>query len=557
MMIAKRKSSSSDHKLPKALVPLLFSAVLISGGLIYANALNTKPVPGLSAPKPVVGLDSTPVNPNMSFPARARSNKTLIIGSSVFPPTLDPTANAAQAIDEVIDYNVLQHLVELTPKGSIIPVLASKWTVTPNGKRYIFTIRPDVHFSNGNLLTPRDVVFSIDRVLHDPAYPYRDIFDVKNAQVLGKDKVVVNLIQKSWSFLFDMAAYSNGVILDPSTVKYLATDPIGTGPYVVDGEVNNYSISLGLNRRYFGQLPNVGGVEFRYFTNPSAEDAALQTGQINVIDDLATPTDASLFSSDHKKYVLITGLSNGKVQLTINNAVGPFRNKLVREALEYAINKQQILNIAADGKSIIIGTDSVPADPYYINLSNEYKYNIAKARALLNQAGYPNGFSTTLTLPPYYYAQLAGPVIQQQLAQIGITVHITQVAWPLWLSQVFKGGNFDLTIIDHAEARDVANYANTKYYWHFAGASKVAKQLAQANAAATKQGWINDMHQILKEITADAVNVWLYVLPVVEVHDQGIIGLPKYGYAESFDLTQVSFGGKLPETLIKQGYSPR
>ncbi len=114
-----------------------------------------------------------------------------------------------------------------------------------------------------------------------------------------------------------------------------------------------------------------------------------------------------------------------------------------------------------------------------------------------------------------------------------------------------------MTIIDHAEARDVGNYANTKYYWHFADAAQVAKQLASANAAPTKQGWIAGMHKILKEITADAVNVWLYVLPVMEVHDKGIIGLPKYGYSESFDLTHVSYGGKLAKNLIKEGYSPR
>ena len=484
------------------------------------------------------------------------SKKILVVGSSVFPPTLDPTANAAQAIDEVIDYNVLQHLVELAPNGTVIPVLATKWTTSANGTVYTFTIRKNVHFSNGDLLTPHDVVFSIDRVLRDPSYPYRDIFDVKSAQAVG-DKVVVSLVQKSWSFLFDMAAYSNGVILDPSTVKTLATHPIGTGPYVVTGEVNNYSISLGLNHRYFGRLPNVGGVEFRYFTDPSAEDTALLTGQINVIDDLATPSDISLFSSAPKKYVLISGLSNGKVQLTINNAVRPFNNKLVRKALEYAINKKEVINVAAGGKSIAIGSDSVLADPYYTDLANYYPYNVAKAKALLNQAGYPNGFSTTLTLPPYYYAQLAGPIIQQELAAVGITVHIRQVSWPLWLSKVFYGGAFSLTIIDHAEARDVANYANQKYYWHFAGSAAIARQLTAANAAPTKTGWIRGMRQILREITADAVNVWLYVLPVIEVHDKGITGLPKYGYSESFDLTHVSFGGKPTPGLIAQGYSAR
>jgi peptide/nickel transport system substrate-binding protein len=497
--------------------------------------------------------------PRLTFDRKTTgsSKKKLFIGSSVFPPTLDPTANAAQAIDEVIDYNVLQHLVELAPNGTIVPVLASKWKTSDNGTLYTFTVRQGVHFSNGDLLTPADVVFSIDRVLKDPSYPYRDIFDVKSAKVVGSDEVAVRLIKKSWSFLFDMAAYSNGVILDPPTVKTLATDPIGTGPYVVTGEVNNYSVSLGINHRYFGELPNVGGVEFRYFSNPATEDTALLTGQINVIDDLATPSDISLFSSNPKKYVLISGLSNGKVQLTINNAVGPFKNKLVRQALEYAINKQEVIDVAAGGKSIAIGSDSVPADPYYINLANYYKYDVTKAKALLNQAGYPNGFSTTLTLPPYYYAQLAGPIIQQELAAIGVTVHIQQVSWPLWLSKVFYGGNFDLTIIDHAEARDVANYANSKYYWHFAGSAKVAQQLAQANASPTKTGWVKGMHQILEEITAAAVNVWLYVLPVIEVHDKGIIGLPRYGYSESFDLTHVSFGGKLTKNLISQGYSTR
>jgi peptide/nickel transport system substrate-binding protein len=491
-----------------------------------------------------------------SAKAAASSSSLLIIGSQVAPPTLDPTANAAQAIDEVIDYNVLQHLVELAPDGALVPTLATSWTTSAGNSVYTFTLRKDVKFSNGDPLTPADVVFSMRRVTADK-YPYYTIFDVKSVKALHGDRVQVTLDEPDWNFLFDLAAYSNGVILDPKAVSSLATDPIGTGPYTVEGQTPNYSVTLKTNPSYWGSAPDVSGVEFRYFSDPNALNAALESGGINVIDNLATPSDLGTFTSDPSKYVVISGLTNGKVQLTINNTSGPFASKLVRQAVEYAIDKQAIIKVAAAGQSIPIGSDTVPADPYYLDLANLYPYDPSKAKQLLSQAGYPNGFSTTLTLPPYYYATLAGPVIQSELDAVGIKTTITNVQWPLWLSQVFEGGNFDLTIIDHAEARDVANYATPGYYWHFAGVKHVASLLSAAEAAPTQGQWIAGTQQVLRLIAADAVNDWLYVLPAMSVHDVGVIGLPKYGYTEAFDLSHVSFGGTLPASLVSLGYSTK
>jgi peptide/nickel transport system substrate-binding protein len=486
----------------------------------------------------------------------AASSRTLVIGSQVAPPTLDPTANAAQAIDEVIDYNVLQHLVQLAPNGTIVPVLASSWTSSDGGSVYTFTIRSGVKFSNGDPLTPADVVYSMRRVV-TAKYPYAAIFDVKSVRAESGNRVAVTLDSPSWNFLFDLASYSNGVILDPKTVSTLATAPVGTGPYMVQGEVPNYSITLKTNPNYWGQAPGVGGVEFRYFTDPNSLNAALESGQIDVIDNLATPSDLKTFTSDPSKYVVVSGLTNGKVQLTINNTAGPFASKLVRQAVEYAIDKKAVIDVAAAGRSVAIGSDEVPSDPYWISLANLYPYDPAKAKQLLAKAGYQNGFSTTLTLPPYYYAQLAAPVIQAELKAVGINATITNVQWPLWLSQVFEAGNFDLTIIDHAEARDVANYATPGYYWHFAGVSRVATMLTKAEAAPSERQWITGTQAVLKLIASDAVNDWLYVLPAWSVHDVGVVGLPKYGYTESFDLTHASFGGTVSPDLLKLGYSSR
>jgi peptide/nickel transport system substrate-binding protein len=481
--------------------------------------------------------------------------KTLVVAAAAAPPTLDPTSNASQAIDQVVDYNVLQHLVQLAPNGTIVPVLATGYTLSADRKTYTFTIRQGVKFSNGDPLTPADVVFSINRVnAKGSQYPYATIFNVASAKVVGTNQVAVTLKAPDWSWLFNLAAYSNGVILDPATVSTLGTDPVGTGPYTISGNVANYSTTLKVNPTYWGQKPGVAGVEFRYFTDPNAEVTAIQNGQVQV-GYLPTPSDLSTFKSDPSKYGVISGLTNGKVQLTINNTAGPFKSLLVRQAVNYAINKNTVNQVAAGGEGVTIGTDSVPSDPYYVNLASLYSYNPAKAKQLLAQAGYPNGFSTTLTLPPYYYATLAAPIIQSELGAIGIKVAIKNVALPLWLSRVFEGGDFDLTIIDHAEARDVSNYGTTGYYWHYAGTSKVAAQLAAANAAPTQAQWIAGTQGVLKEIADDAVNAWLYVLPGIQIYDKGVTGLATTGYTESQDLQYATYGGTLPAAAAGLGYT--
>jgi peptide/nickel transport system substrate-binding protein len=481
-------------------------------------------------------------------------NRVLTIGSEVFPVTLDPTANASAAIDEVVDYNVLQHLVQLAPNGQLVPVLASSWTTTQQNKVYTFTIRQGVHFSNGDLLTASDVVYSLKRVFAPGStYPYAKIFDVASVVATSPTTVQVTLTTPSWDWLFDLAAYSNGVIIDPKTVSTLGTDPIGTGPYEVTNEVNNYSITLARNPHYFGTPARVSGVTFRYFASPSAEDAALRSGAINVIDNLGDPSALQSFKGK-AGFRIISGLTNGKVQVTLNNAYGPLKNVLVRRAIAYGTDKKALIKVAEGGYGIPLGSDSVPADPYYLNLANTYPYNPTKALQLLRQAGYPHGFSLQLTLPPYPYAQLAGPLFASEMAKINIHVTIQNVPFPLWLSRVFEGGDFQATIIDHAEARDIGNYGTAGYYWHYAGTSQVATMLAQGAAAPTKAQWISTYQRVLKKITGDAVNDWLYVLPQLTVAQRDVTGLPKSAYTESFDLSHVGFGGSLASSTTKLGY---
>jgi len=488
--------------------------------------------------------------------ATAASGATLVVASSVFPPTLDPTANAAAAIDEVFEYNVYQNLVELDPKGQVVPVLATKYTVAPNGLRYSFEVRRGVHFSNGDLMTPADVVYSLKRAANPKDnYPYGVLLQDLSSVAASGDKVVVTLAHPDNQFLYDLAAYSNGVVLDPKTVSTLATKPVGTGPYEFASEVTNYSITLKRNPYYWGKAPGVSEVEFRYFSNANSEIEALKTGQVQVIDNLSNPQDAKQFQGGGFK--LISGPTNGKIQVTINNSYGPLANVKVRQALQYATDKQAILDAAGGGYGRVIASDDVPGDPWYMpNVNRTYAYNPAKAKKLLAEAGYPHGFSLVLTLPPYNYALTAGPLVQADLEAVGVKVAIKDIQWPLWLTQVFSKHDYQLTIVDHVEARDISEYGDCTYYWVFAGCKTVAAMLAQAQAAKTLAGEVAGYQAVVKLINKEAVNDWLYNPDQLTAAKSDVVGLPGSGLTESFDLSHVSVGGRLASSLAAEGYSP-
>jgi peptide/nickel transport system substrate-binding protein len=350
-----------------------------------------------------------------------------------------------------------------------------------------------------------------------------------------------------------MAAYSNGVILDKKAVPQIAKQPVGTGPFMFKAQVPNYSVQLVRNPYSWNARTNVDAVTFRYFSNANSANSALQSGQIQVIDNALNPNDIGAFKKN-SKYKIISGPTNGKVQLTINNSSGPLSNVLVRRAISYAINRKAIIQAAQGGYGIPLGSGTVPGDPWYINEASRYAYNPTKAKELLKQAGYPNGFSVTLTLPPYSYATTSGTLVAAELNAVGIKTTIKDIQWPLWISQVFSNHNFDLTIVDHVEARDIANYANAKYYWQYAGSDAVAKLLTAANAAPTQGASTATYKAIVRKITTDAVNAWLYVPEAVTIAQRGVNGLPVSGRTESFYLGYASFGQQPSAAARQQGY---
>jgi peptide/nickel transport system substrate-binding protein len=241
--------------------------------------------------------------------------------------------------------------------------------------------------------------------------------------------------------------------------------------------------------------------------------------------------------------------------LSFNNAKAPLTNLKLRQAIRTAIDHKALMDTCWAGKGTLIGSMVPPTDPWYEDRTGDFPYDPAKAKALLAQAGLASGVNLTLTLPPYGYATQAGPLIQAYLKAVGINVTLKDIQWPLWISQVFTSKNFDMTIIDHVEARDITNYATPGYYWNYGKTAQVASLLNAGNAAPTQGQQVTKYADVLKMITGDAVNAWLYNPDAITVVKSGIVGLPTSGHSESFNLAYLASGGPVPAAATAQGFS--
>jgi peptide/nickel transport system substrate-binding protein len=471
------------------------------------------------------------------------ASSSVTVGINVAPKTLDLTTNADAAIPEVLLYNVYEGLVKLDPAGKVVPLLAESWKVNATGKVYTFVLHKGVKFQNGDPLTAANVAYSIERVLKSTTgkfpHPHADdMAPVRKVTAINNQTVRVTLKQRSNGWLYAMAGPA-GVILDPKATPTIATHPVGTGPYSFASYVSGYSVTLAKNPNYWGTPAGLDKLVFRGYDDPVSLVNAELAGDVDIIDNVLAPELMSKFTGNPKKFTVVQGLTNGEVLLSMNNSRKPLNITNVRRAITYAIDRKALIKTAYAGYGKLIGTHASPADPWYLDLSNAYPYDPAKAKRLLAEAGYPNGFSLTLTVPPFGYATSASIFIQSQLKQVGIKVKLQKVDFGLWIDQVFSHANYDMTIVAHVEPRDLIKYADPNYYWKYDNKT-VQRLIAAGDAAQTSSQWLADYREVERIITQAAVNDWLFLLPSLEVVRAGITGYPKNSLSLSFDATALA-----------------
>lgn len=470
--------------------------------------------------------------------AAAAQRTDITIGMQLEPPNLDPTAGAAAAIDEVVYANVFEGLTRFGPDGAVLPALAESWEIAPDGLSWVFNLREGVSFHDGLPFTAEDVVFSFDRAMaEDSTNAQKQLFDgINEVTAIDDTTVEIGLDAPKGSLLFNLA-WGDAVIVSPASAETNKSNPVGTGPFRFSNWVQGDRIELVRNEDYWGAKPALEKVTFKFISDPTAAFAAMMAGDLDTFPNYPAPENLAQFEAD-PRFSVIVGSTEGETILAMNNARPPFDDIRVRRAIAHAIDRQAIIDGAMFGYGTPIGSHFAPHSPAYEDLTAESAYDPELAKALLSEAGYPDGFSTTLTLPPPSYARRGGEIVASQLRAVGIEAEIVNVEWAQWLEQVFTNKDFGLTIVSHTEPMDIGIYARKDYY--FGSDDPVMRALMLGLDATADEAERSEILRAAQERVADRqVNAFLFQFAKVGVADARLEGLWENSPTQANDMTGV------------------
>lgn len=457
--------------------------------------------------------------------AAQAAKDTLVLGMTLEPPGLDPTTGAAAAIGEVVHYNIFEGLTKIEENGKVVPLLAESWKVSPDQKTYSFKLRPGVSFQNGEKLTSADVKFTFERDAASGSTNKEKAVFANIARIGTPDPltVVLTLKEVNANLLFNLGE-NTGVILEPKSAATDATQPVGTGPFKFDSWVKGSSITLVKWPGYRdARKVTLDKVTFRIINDPAAQVAALLAGDVDAFPRFGALDSLKQLQSDPRFTVKI-GSTEGKTIVAINNKRKPFDDVRVRRALCHAIDRKAVIAGASNGLGTPIGSHYTPNDPGYVDLTGVCRFDPAKAKALLKEAGVKTPLEVTLKLPPPPYARQGGQIVAAELADVGITAKIENVEWAQWLDGVYKQKNYDLTMISHVEPRDIAIYANPDYYFQY-DSPKFRAIMQKVDTTPDGPARLKEIAAAQRQLAEDAVNVFLYVLPQVSVAKKDLTGI--------------------------------
>ena len=471
---------------------------------------------------------------NFALPAaHAQPKDTLTIGLTLEPPHLDPTAGAAAAIDEIVYANVFEGLTRIDENGAVQPQLAERWTVSDDGLVYTFDLRDGVAFHDGTAFDAADVVFALDRARAEGSVnAQKPLFAaIDRVEAVDPDTVRITLSRPEGRLLFNLG-WGDAVIVAPESADTNKVAPVGTGPYKFDRWVRGSQIRLVAADE--GRA--IRRVTFRFIPDPSAQVAALRAGDIDAVANLQAPEAVIALQSDPNFEVAI-GSTEGETILAINNARPPLNDIRVRRAIAHAIDREAIIGGAMFGFGTPIGTHFAPHHPAYVDLRGGSAHDPAKARALLAEAG-QSDLKLTLKLPPPTYARRGGEIVAAQLEAAGITVEIIPVEWAQWLEQVFRGTDYDLTIVSHTEPLDIGIYGRDGYYFNYDSAAfrALMMRLNDTSDPAARNRILGDAQRLIAD---DAVNAYMFQLAKLGVWRKGLRGMWRNAPVQATDVTGV------------------
>ncbi|MBQ9827909.1 MAG: ABC transporter substrate-binding protein [Lachnospiraceae bacterium] len=354
--------------------------------------------------------------------------------------SLDPHSISDAGTRNVV-FNIYEGLVKPTADGDLIPAVASDYKISEDGMTYTFTLRDGIKFHNGDSVTAKDIVYSLKR--YAEIQGESSAFSVVEKIEAVDDKTVeISLKEKNTEFLPQLT-----VAIIPESITDIAKEPVGTGPFKFESYTPGQKLILVKFDDYWQPgKPYLDSVEFKIIANMETAYTQLQSGSIDILNYLTIDQVESL-SKD--KFNVVTGSMNLIHALYLNNDYEPLRDVRVRQAICYAVNRDSINEFLFGGESTIIGAPMPKKIARYYNadVADAYPYDPAKAKELLKQAGYEDGFELVIQVPSSYSQHVAtAQIIVEDLKAVGIKASIKQIEWSSWLDDVYKGRKYQATV---------------------------------------------------------------------------------------------------------------
>lgn len=454
---------------------------------------------------------------------------TLRVAMATEIDSLDPFKMTAGDTETIMD-QVFDGLFDVDTDGSLIPDLAESYSVSEDGKTYDFKLKKDVYFHDGKKFGAEDVLYTYDAMAgltsKEPLSSKFAIID--KIDVIDDLNVRVHLKERQNGFIY--------LTLRPIVEKDYkdnGTKPIGTGPY----EFVSYTPGEGLKLKKFedyhkkDHIAHFENLEVIRITDRQTMIMALKNKDLDLADRISAEEADQL-----KDVCTVNNFPQNLVQVMgLNNDFKAFQDKNVRLALNYAIDRDEIIESAAEGKATKLFSSFSPAlKEYFEDLGEYYPHDVEKAKALLKEAGYEKGLSFKLTVPSdYKYHMNTAELIQSQLQKVGIEVTIDPIEFSSWLTKVYKDRDYEATVVGFIGYLDpvqiLGRYTsqNEKNYINFKSKDFDAA-IANAEKSSTKEEEIKNIKKSQKILAEEAASVFIADPDNNQALRNGLTGLKQY-----------------------------
>ena len=401
----------------------------------------TKAPPPPSAATAAPATKPTDAPAATAAPAAGATNFRVAIG--VDPDTLDPMGQPTTTIQNIVDY-MAEGLVTMDSDGKLQPLLAKSWTISSDGLAYTFKLQDGVKFSDGAVLDAAAVKASLDRILDpDNTVPLRGVLaGIQKVDVVDPSTVKLTLKTPS-TIILPALTLTTAAILSPATIDKAGpgykklNNPVGSGPYIFKEYAKGSQVVVTKNPNYWGKKPYYDTVTFRIVPEAATRESLILAGQVDMMILPPVSDIPALQKNAAVKVLLATG--DRTIYIVLNTTSKPLDNPKVRQALNYAVNKEDIV------KNILFGTADVMDGPAATTLfgyckTGPYPYDPVKAKQLLSEAGVAPGTKLGFISPTGRYVQdfQASQAISGYLKEVGIDAPVTTMDWPSYIATITK-----------------------------------------------------------------------------------------------------------------------